>query len=93
MKNTRKIQIKQGIIHLYFNLKCFTNVFNFFNSKRKHDKEFGVARGIDFQSVSVVINYDFPLDIYSYIHRVGRTARGKNKVKKNYNLAHLSNYN
>lgn len=52
----------------------------FLNSKRKHDKEFGVARGIDFQSVSVVINYDFPFDVYSYIHRVGRTARGKNKV-------------
>ncbi|XP_050433695.1 probable ATP-dependent RNA helicase DDX56 [Adelges cooleyi] len=48
-------------------------------SKRKHDKEFGVARGIDFQFVSVIINYDFPLDVYSYIHRVGRTARGKNK--------------
>lgn len=48
-------------------------------SKRKKDKESGVSRGIDFQFVSNVINYDFPPDINSYVHRVGRTARGKNK--------------
>ncbi|XP_033324939.2 putative ATP-dependent RNA helicase DDX56 [Megalopta genalis] len=47
-------------------------------SKRKKDKESGVARGIDFQFVSNVINFDFPLDINSYIHRAGRTARGNN---------------
>ncbi|XP_076175161.1 putative ATP-dependent RNA helicase DDX56 [Ptiloglossa arizonensis] len=47
--------------------------------KRKRDKESGVARGIDFQFVSNVINFDFPLDINSYIHRAGRTARGKNQ--------------
>ena len=47
-------------------------------SKRKRDKESGVARGIDFQYVSNVINFDFPLDIDSYVHRVGRTARGNN---------------
>ena len=38
-------------------------------SKRKKDKESGVARGIDFQFVSNVINFDFPHDIDSYIHR------------------------
>merc|ERR1719500_2515298 len=46
------------------------------NSKRVKDKESGVARGIDFQFVANVINFDFPAEPESYIHRVGRTARG-----------------
>lgn len=48
-------------------------------SKRDKDKESGVARGIDFQFVSNIINFDFPHDTDSYVHRVGRTARGNNK--------------
>ncbi|KAJ8961787.1 hypothetical protein NQ318_021389 [Aromia moschata] len=48
-------------------------------SKRKKDKESGVSRGIDFQFVANVINFDFPLDAQSYIHRAGRTARGNNQ--------------
>ncbi len=33
------------------------------------------ARGIDVDDVSLVVNYDFPEDEESYVHRVGRTGR------------------
>ncbi|XP_021916382.1 probable ATP-dependent RNA helicase DDX56 isoform X2 [Zootermopsis nevadensis] len=57
----------------------FVNSVDRCYKKRKKDKEFGVARGIDFQFVSNIINFDFPPDVGSYIHRVGRTARGKHQ--------------
>ena len=34
-----------------------------------------MARGIDFQDVKLVLNYDFPQSVISYIHRIGRTGR------------------
>ena len=43
------------------------------------DSEFDLSRGIDFQNVSNVLNFDFPTTSNQYIHRAGRTARGDNK--------------
>jgi translation initiation factor 4A len=33
------------------------------------------ARGIDIQQVNIVINYDIPSDVSSYLHRIGRSGR------------------
>ncbi len=36
------------------------------------------ARGIDVDSITLIINYDLPLDGESYVHRIGRTGRFEN---------------
>lgn len=33
------------------------------------------TRGIDIQSVNVVINFDFPKTAETYLHRIGRSGR------------------
>lgn len=33
------------------------------------------ARGIDIQQISLVINFDVPRDIHTYLHRIGRSGR------------------
>lgn len=37
------------------------------------------ARGLDINGVTHIFNIDLPEDINTYVHRSGRTARGKNK--------------
>lgn len=39
------------------------------------------ARGIDIDNVTLVINFDVPLEKESYVHRTGRTGRAGNKGK------------
>jgi len=44
-----------------------------------------LARGIDVQQVSVVINYDLPASLENYIHRIGRSGRfGRKGVAINF---------
>jgi len=33
------------------------------------------ARGLDIESLAMVINYDLPVEAENYVHRIGRTAR------------------
>ncbi len=43
------------------------------------------ARGIDVQQVQVVINFDVPRDVHTYLHRIGRSGRwGRKGVGINF---------
>ena len=43
------------------------------------------ARGLDVQQVSVVINFDIPKDVHTYLHRIGRSGRwGRKGVGINF---------
>jgi superfamily II DNA/RNA helicase len=43
------------------------------------------ARGIDIQQVSVVINFDIPKCVHTYLHRIGRSGRwGRKGVGINF---------
>jgi translation initiation factor 4A len=47
-----------------------------------------LSRGIDIQQVSVVINYDIPVKVESYLHRIGRSGRyGRKGVAINFMTA------
>lgn len=40
-----------------------------------------MARGVDFKGVNLVINYDFPQSVQSYIHRIGKSRVGERERK------------
>lgn len=39
------------------------------------------ARGLDIPDVDLVVNYDMPEQAENYVHRIGRTGRGRHKGK------------
>jgi ATP-dependent RNA helicase DeaD len=44
-----------------------------------------MSRGIDVNDLSHVINYDLPMDIENYVHRIGRTGRiGKDGIATSF---------
>ena len=44
-----------------------------------------LARGIDVQQVSLVINFDLPQNMENYLHRIGRSGRfGRKGVAINF---------
>lgn len=51
--------------------------------------DYGVSRGIDFQGVNFVVNFDFPKTSAAYIHRIGRTARG---IRSGTSLSFVTKY-
>ncbi|KAG7878758.1 hypothetical protein KL938_003901 [Ogataea parapolymorpha] len=57
------------------------NVYNLLIATDEANQEgqsndFGVSRGVDFKNVACVLNFDLPVSSKTYVHRVGRTARG-----------------
>src|ERR1700753_4513046 len=40
-----------------------------------HSRADLLTRGIDIQAVNVVINFDFPKNAETYLHRIGRSGR------------------
>jgi len=53
------------------------SIYDFINGKSKILLASDIAaRGLDFTCVTLVINYDIPCDIETYVHRIGRSGRG-----------------
>ncbi|XP_059533215.1 ATP-dependent RNA helicase DDX51 isoform X2 [Myotis daubentonii] len=68
------------VLHLVLQLG-FSRILCFTNSRENSHSLISTdatARGIDVQGVQLVVNYDAPQYLRTYVHRVGRTARAGN---------------
>lgn len=80
-KNLKSISINSGEMHSDLTQSERDEVMFMFKS-RQIDVLVAtdiVARGIDIDDISMVINYDVPHDSEDYVHRIGRTARADNE--------------
>lgn len=66
MEQPDRLRVMDGFKRGYFRYLVATDV---------------AARGIDVDNITLIINYDLPLDGESYVHRIGRTGRLENKGK------------
>ena len=77
-------------IYIFLFFICFLFTSNSFKSFRTGENRVLIssnvtARGIDIQQVSVVINFDLPKCIHTYLHRIGRSGRwGRKGVGINF---------
>lgn len=73
----RKLKIDAAAIHSDLDQNQRKEVLRKFSSKQLHVLVATdiLSRGIDIDSIGLVLNYDVPGDAEDYIHRVGRTAR------------------
>ncbi len=81
MKAMERVGIKTSTIHSDKEQKERIKVFSAF---RRGDIKVLVAtdvsaRGVDIPEVEFVINYDLPEQAENYVHRIGRSGRGRNK--------------
>lgn len=72
-------QYRCQVLHGELSQEKRTNTFLAF---RKHQFQYLITtdlacRGLDIQHMSHVINFDFPSDIQTYTHRIGRVGRAK----------------
>jgi superfamily II DNA/RNA helicase len=66
MEQRDRLRVMDGFKRGYFRYLVATDV---------------AARGIDVDNITLIINYDLPLDGESYVHRIGRTGRLENTGK------------
>jgi len=72
------LQFQAGPVNFDFGDEvCRENAFNDFKrgNSRVLISSNVTARGIDIQQVSIVINFDLPKDVNTYLHRIGRSGR------------------
>jgi len=78
-KELQKLKFNIAAIHSDLDQSVRTETLRMFKNKKIQTLVATdvLSRGIDIDSIGLVVNYDVPGDAEDYIHRVGRTARAE----------------